>query len=216
MNGHLSKREKVLVMLAICVGLGFLAIKFVILPAFTAQGVAEELLLTRTSEKQLMEMKLSNESVIRETYNKKKEKYEEVKDIYPAAMTNERLDKLITGICLEYNINPNSLGMSTVQQDAVAAAGPEAADAPEKSIFTTANVNVSANGSYGDLLRLIDYVDKTPYMKINLLSYSEPRGSASAADEPKPPEIALLFEVIMADAELKEEESLPAETTAPN
>lgn len=208
MSGHLSKREKVLVVLALCVGLGFLGFKFLIIPALDMHSAAIEKLSALTIERQLMEMKLSGESTTKEAYEKKLLKYDEVQDIYPAPLTNENLDKLITGICLENSIITESLGMSTIKTLPAAAVATPENEAAVPTIFTVASVNVTASGSYESLMNLIDYAQETPYVMITLLSFS---GSKDAtAIEEKPPSVTLLFEVIMADTEIK---APSAETT---
>lgn len=224
MNSGLTKREKVLIIIAVSIVVIFVAFKFVFLPVYDKYYETTEKNAQLDTDKQLMELKLLNEKLIKESFKKAQAKHDDSKKHFPEIMTNEELDRLITGLCLENNVIPTLLGMSVIKKEEPVSSEPVSSEAaldektlsdrttsskssseesssePELiSVFAIATATINASGTYEDLQKIITQVNETTHIRINSLKYVYTKAAADSGI--KPPEITIVFEVTMVDGD---------------
>lgn len=194
MKTGLSKREKYLVIAAAAVVLIYIGIQFGIIPAYNYYQDGLETLDVVSTEKTLMDMKLANEASTRSGYENAVSKFEDITERYPAVMPNEKVDRILTGLCLESGLSPVMLGIDVSTAPAQAEAGGDEEETTEAFRVVTATMNLS--GSYDNLKRLINAVERIEYIRFTRVSYTENVENDRAGVS----NISVLFEVTMLDA----------------
>lgn len=225
MEKGLTKREKVLIIIAASILVIFVSFKFVFQPVYNKYYTTTEKNSQLDTDKQLMEIKLMNEAAIKAGFNRAQISHDESKKYFPEVLTNEQLDRLITGICLKNNVKPTLLGMSIIKRDPIVSSesvssaptldegtlnekaasnlssSDESTSKPEPiSVFTIATATINASGTYEDMQKIISEVNSTTHIRINSLKYVYTK-VPEAGDGEKPPEITIVFEVTMVDGE---------------
>jgi|GEM_PF-2213548 len=112
MNQGLSKREKILIFIAVIVVLVFVAFQFLIMPSYNRYTAKLDEYNNLDYEKELLDMKFQSEELTRNNYIDFEQDFMEIKERYPAVMSNEELDRMMTGLCLENKLNPVMLEIS--------------------------------------------------------------------------------------------------------
>lgn len=162
----LTKREKLLLTVGLSMAIVYLAFTYLIKPAFDTYTEKTDFYTQLQFDRELTLSKVASEPSVVTIYNNTFEKYTELAKMYPDEMSNQDLDKLITGICLQHNLRPTSLGISAKKSDD-----------EQTSALTNVTLKVSVNTGYSDLQRFINTINDTVYIQISNFSYSAKDGA---------------------------------------
>jgi len=207
MNQELSKREKILIFIAVIVVLVFVAFQFFIMPVYSKYTAKSDEYDNLSYEKEQLDMKIRSEELTRNNYIDLENDFMEIKESYPAVMSNEELDRMMTGLCLENKLNPVKLEISveeTAEEGTEAqteSAGEETDStedetdsAEEQAVpFVVATVKMNLGGDYNSMKGLIDTVEGKDYIQITQISYAKEKDTSTPSDS----NISVIFEVTM-------------------
>ena len=166
----ITKREKIMLFVVGLIAVLFLAIQFAIVPlsARYNEGIAERGRLQDEVELHKMEaatipaLRIRNEEVYK--------KYEELISGYPFVTENEELDYMLTSLSNNHDLKPTSLRISP---------RPARPPTPENGVslqeLTKATVQMNVVGNYQSLLRLLDEVSNTKYIRLTNVAFTENR-----------------------------------------
>lgn len=164
---NLTKREKLLVTVGLSLVVVFLAFNYLIQPAFNTYTEKTDLYTQLQFDRDLTVNKIAGEQNVMTIYNNTLENYSELAKMYPDEMSNQELDKLITGICLQHNLKPTSLGISSKSSG----------NDEQASAISNVAIRVSVNAGFSDLQRFINTINNTTYIQISNFSYSARDGA---------------------------------------
>jgi len=192
MKTGLKKREKILVFIAVVVGLISLTSTYVISPMYSLYGEKQAEYDRLTHEQFQLETKFANEAVYRQSNDDARSGFDKITRRYPQIMPNDEIDNLLTGLCLRNDLKPTSLRLS----DAAAYTVQGEPDTEEGLVpaFSTVSADMTLQGSYDSLISLIGAVARYDYIRITGVRYTQPRILREIIDIP---DIAVSFEVTM-------------------
>ena len=207
MNQELSKREKILIFIAVIVVLVFVAFQFFIMPVYSKYTAKSDEYYNLSYEKEQLDMKIQSEELTRNNYIDLEKDFMEIKESYPAVMSNEELDRMITGLCLENKLNPVMLEISVEETaeegtEAQTESAEEETDSAEEQTdsaeeqkvpFVVATVTMNLSGDYNSMKGLIDTVEGIDYIQITQISYAKEKDTGTPSDS----NISVIFEVTM-------------------
>ena len=195
MKQGLSKREKILILVAVVVVLIYGAFQFGITPVYNKYSEKQLKYEDLSYEKKLLDEKLKNRYDIRENYTNSEENFIEIKEQYPNIMSNEEIDRVLTGICLQNKLNPTLLGISdgTASGKTLGQQASKKEETQKTSFFTVVTATMNLRGDYASLKGLINTVNEIAYIRISRVSFSFDReGTGASASN-----ISVFFEVTM-------------------
>jgi len=211
MNQGLSKRERILIFIAAIVVLVFVAFQFFIMPAYNKYTAKLDEYDNLSYEKELLDMEFRSEELTRNNYIDFEKEFIEIKERYPVVMSNEELDRMMTGLCLENKLNPVMLEISVeetaeeeteVQTEEQPESAEEETDSTEDETdsaeeqavpFVVATVKMNLGGDYNSMKGLIDTVENIDYIQITQISYAKEKDTSTPSDS----NISVIFEVTM-------------------
>jgi len=208
---ELTKREKTLLFFMGIIAIVALSIQFLIIPLSNRYTDGIENRENLRTEKTLHEIEVQNLPALRSQNIQSRERFEELVSGYPDRVPNEIIDnRWLTPICGRNQLSIVSLRFTqrneppppappTTQPDSVNYQEPdepdEASYLPEPGrVFDKATVFMNARGTYQNLLRLIDEVNATEYLRLTNVSYA---ASATNTMIEGSSTISLTFEVTM-------------------
>jgi hypothetical protein len=186
MKLEMSKRERILILIALALLITFVSVRFIIMPLRDGYTAMLEEYEALTMEKQLLDLKLMNEETTRMGYENARSSFEDMKNRYPPFMSNADIDRELTGMCVRNRLNPISLsiiertGLSTSAED-------------ESYPVYVVTASMTMNGGYDSINNLISAAEATEHIRITRLSFSFDIDMNAAGR----PNAALLFEVTM-------------------
>ena len=166
----ISKREKIMLFVVGLIAIVFLAVQFAIVPlsARYTEGLNERARLQ--DEIELHKMEAATIPMLKDRNTEAHRRYAELISGYPVIIDNEELDFMLTSLSNEYNLRPTSLQISP---------RPARPPVPEDGItlqeLTKATVQMNVTGNYRSLLRLLDEVSNTTYIRLANVSFTENR-----------------------------------------
>ena len=177
----LSKREKILLFITAVLIVGFLAIRFAVIPAYRHYNIVLEEHFNLSYEMEMMKMKIAEEETALKMLAEATLLFEEVKEKYPILLPNEEIDRILTGICVDSGMNPMSLSISDYV--VFVPPGPEGEETPgeiedeDEAVYALSTVaaQMTARGTYDSLKNFIDRTDNIDYIDIKNLSFTHPR-----------------------------------------
>ena len=211
MNQGLSKRERILIFIAAIVVLVFVAFQFFIMPAYNKYTAKLDEYDNLSYEKELLDMEFRSEELTRNNYIDFEKEFIEIKERYPVVMSNEELDRMMTGLCLENKLNPVMLEISVeetaeeeteVQTEEQPESAEEETDSAEEQTdsaeeqkvpFVVATVTMNLSGDYNSMKGLIDTMEGIDYIQITQISYAKEKDTGTPSDS----NISVIFEVTM-------------------
>jgi len=161
MKQGLTKREKLMLLIAGLLLLMYFAFQFGFVPLYNSY---QEAVIERDrlhSERLALELSILNLNSIIEANKAANNEFDEITKDYPLLIPNEEIDSLLTNLILSSGLSPRTLNIFTAPADA------------DSILFTIINVSMSVEGSYVSLLRLLDEVAKIPNISISTMSFSE-------------------------------------------
>lgn len=165
---NITRREKFLIILCIIIVVGALGTKFVVNPLLSTRKTLQERLESLESEKILMDTKLGNATIVEQSHNDNKAKYEKEKEKYYAWMPNEDIDFILTGLCLENKLQPTLLGIT--DQVAEPEEGVESIETQlSGGELTSVQVSMNIRGTYENMMSFIDAIDLIPSVQLTRL-----------------------------------------------
>ena len=212
MKTGLSRREKILLFSLGLVALIYLAIQFVIIPLATrySDGIDERERLR--SEKAIHEIEVANLPSLRDQHTAARERFELLTRGYPENVPNEIIDnRWLTPICNNNNMSIVSLRFAqreetplrpptdqptTVRYQEDGTPIEEIPEVEPMPVFTKVTAFMNVTGSYQSLLRLIDEVDSTEFLRLTGTGYADSREGIFSDSS----SISLTFEVTLVNA----------------
>lgn len=189
----LSKREQVLVWVLICLMVFYVSFSFVLIPIYRQAAEKSDQISQLQLEKESVEQKLKSRPGLEESFQTIKKEYDKNQALFVDTLSNEELDKLITGLCLEQGLKPTSLGMTIIKKEILpdVPAVTETPEVPlddqattsetevdatlpqeaEKSVISMTTAAVTVQGEYDKLQKLIDKVNQTSYVTIKTVTF---------------------------------------------
>jgi len=164
----ITKREKIMLFVVGLIVIVFLAVQFAIVPLSTkyTEGLNERARLQ--GEIDLHKMEAATIPMLRDRNAETHRRYAELISGYPVIIDNEELDFMLTSLSNEYNLRPASLQISPRPPRP-----PVPEDGTALQELTKATVQMNVVGNYRSLLRLLDEVSNTTYMRLTNVSYTE-------------------------------------------
>ena len=187
MKQQLSKREKVLLLTAALLVLFYLAIQFAILPMIESYNEAQRERDRLAREKEEVQFDIDNIDALRSMSVAADERFDSLKEIFPILVDDEKIDTILTNLCLSNGLKPTTLRM-TIPPPPQQTEGDENF---EKPLFTIVTATMNVTGDYSSLLKLLDEIDSIEYIRIINLAYSLSRQAETGDDS----DITLTFEL---------------------
>ena len=191
MKMEMTKREKILIFTALVILIGFVSIRFVIMPLRDAYDARLEEYENLSLEREMLEIKFINEDITRLGFENAQASFDDLRGRYPEFMSNPEIDRVLTGICVRNGLTPVSLSI----RDPVGfgAAGGDDEDGGHGVRIIVASMTL--NGGYDSLQNLIAAVERTEHVRIVRLSFSFGADTGDAGR----PNTSVVFEVTMID-----------------
>lgn len=175
----MSKREKLLLQIMVCVAVvGGLAV-YLLLPAIKKNIRLKEEVLETEATAEEMEMVINTDGII-EGYEKAVTKADETYDFFYGDIKSFKVDELVNELVVKNNlkINSISIGDYTDRSDdelyIVKEDGEEEEETEKESLLIGRDVSVSIEGAYQDVLSFIDDLNaKSECIRINNASYTK-------------------------------------------
>jgi hypothetical protein len=165
----ISRKEKRLLIVAVVLGLFYLAFQFGFLPLFNEYREKTELLRQLEEEWALIEMRLNGEALVRATYERAKEAYENVLTQFERTGADTSLSRMLT--VLSQDSGFEKLSQTLAEPTALVIPGAGGGE-PSRSVFSTVTATMSFQGNYEQITSLVDAVGANSDVSINRLSFN--------------------------------------------
>lgn len=208
MKTGFTKREKIMIMGASIFILVFLSFQYVIKPLNNQYIEKSEEYENLDVEKTLLDVALGNETAAYSNHENAEKTFNEIKTRYPLLMPNEKLDRILTEICLDNKLTPVTLGISDAvgfvpekteeENSSEETQKQDSAEEPEDAIvkspvFSVVTATMTLKGDYNSLKSLIAAIDKMDYIRISRLSFS----LSKDINNTDMPNVSVFFEITM-------------------
>ncbi|MEG0451467.1 MAG: hypothetical protein RR558_00260 [Coprobacillus sp.] len=182
---ELSQREKVLLYTLLCflilVG-GWFFVVTTTIDSYNSACMEYEEAVTKKADK---DRTLQNYLLAPDALAVKKESYTKIVDKYNPILKNEKVDKLITTAILSQGLKPVSLEITTPDNSATNTTNTAGASAQTDIVSNESikqvNVNVTLNGSFEKITKLISHLGSLKGVSVSNLQYTE-GGSATGSN----------------------------------
>ena len=175
MKQGMSKREKILIFSLGVIVVFYLSIQFAILPLMSAALDNNREINYLRDEKALVEYNAANSELIRIDNSIAIQQFNEIKQEYPLLVPNEEIHTILTNLCRINNLSPDGLRITPPKSNDT--------DDDGQDIFTVVNASMNLTGSFNNLLKLIEEVNKIQYIHIGSLSYAANRTEGTWNDD---------------------------------
>lgn len=185
----LSKREKTLIYILICMVVFIGGLLLLVLPTFENYSTAKTANDDAKAQLQITKASMPDYSTLDENVTKLKKELNEVKKYFYNEMDKEDLDQIITQIAVEHNLTPVNLSMSEITSEEVMSYENYLASQAKETTTTDNNnqnetaitkttskvysVSLLVEGNVLDVQRLVNDANQTYSMKIASVQYSE-------------------------------------------
>ncbi|MCL2069066.1 MAG: hypothetical protein FWH00_04120 [Oscillospiraceae bacterium] len=197
MKAGMSKREKILIFIAITVGLVMLAYTYVLLPMYLGYARLQEDLDSAIHERTMLEAMFQTEDALIRHNDIALGDFEEITAKYPPVMLNNQIDDILTDMCVRYNFTPVLLTMPAIPIPLMH--GTSEGDEPAFGVIPAEMrlIPTYSAYSYNDLLSLINEIERYDYIRITALRYERHDRPQILGDLTFRDEIKITFEVTM-------------------
>ena len=199
MASKLSKREKGLLYLLLCIAITAGCVCLLILPAMSRNAALKDSL--DTAEMQKMEMEIKKNTL--EKHLARIEELNRTSDelygsLFTEGMPSERYDAYLTGIALELGVTPTSLTIhaaSAEKPEIYAPAGTSSAAGGEEDAEGTAvrTFQIGGSASYDAFAALVAAYDVQPQLHVSDAAYSYGGGD-------RPDEFMITLQIFMLES----------------
>lgn len=189
---ELTKREKVLILIAILLLLTYLVVQFAIYPLFNRyfDDIAERNSLQ--TEKVQVETKIANSTRIEDDFLAAKEEFDKIIQQYPLLIPNEEIDRTLTDLCISNGLKPTALRFTDSYGAPQVEVNDESINEDDASyLFTVVVATMNMTSDYDSLMSLIDDVEASEYINIVNLGYAV----VNSSDEDDYANITMTFEL---------------------
>jgi hypothetical protein len=177
---NLNKREKVLLLLLVVVGLFAGVVLYVIVPFYNEllekQSEYDALLLNKMQ----IELSLNAEDATREEHASAVERHREISARFLSESLSSDIGRMLNNLCADHDLRWVNQSISAPR------------DFDDGSVFVIVSAAMTVRGTYIDLKRLLDTVDQIEYIRISSVSFNIGGGA-----EPELDTISLNFDVTM-------------------
>ena len=192
----LTKREKLLILVAGTGAVLFLAVYFVIIPLYNSWSDKQEEYQLLLDEKAEMEIKLSLAPMTRSGYDSARSTLNETSKRYPFVMPNEDLYGQLT--ILYRNCRLASSGLSVAPN--ATPYSPDQQAASQSAVVYTQTATLTLAGTYDNLKTFIDRIEAMDQLRINRISFS----IQEAMTELGSSRISVIVEMMMLNDDLRD------------
>lgn len=186
----LSKREKTLIYILVCMVVFIGGLLLLVMPSFEKYTKAKTANDEASQQLMLTKASVPDYSSLDENVKKLKKELDEIKKNFYSEMDKEDLDQIITLLAVEHNLTPVNLSMSEITEEEVTSYEEYlAAQTASTSTSTTTNgtanttstkvtakvysVNLLVQGTVENVQDLVNDANQTYSMKIASVQYSE-------------------------------------------
>jgi len=166
----LSKREKLMLLIMVVIGLFAIMVMFVIIPFYEQLSAKTKALSDLEFTKAQIDTTLASEHGIRENYNAVLQQH----DMNSARFLNEALSndigRMLTVLCENHSLQPIDQKLSAPVDFVIKREGGE--ESAENSLFLIVSAVMTVRGEYDDLKSLLDTVEGIDYIRISRTSFS--------------------------------------------
>lgn len=181
----LSKREKTLIYILVCMIVFIGGIFLLVLPSFEQYSKAKSAYDEASDQLVITKASVPNYTTLDENVKKVKKELDEMRKNFYEEMDKEDLDQEITQLVVEHNLVPVNLSMSEIAseevmnyEDYIKSKNSENTKNENKVTISTTSAKVYAvtmvvQGTVQDVQALVNDANKTYSMKIGSVQYSE-------------------------------------------
>jgi len=167
----LAKREKVMLFIMVVVGLFALMVMYVIIPLYNQLGDLQTEYSTLQAEKTRIDTMIAAENGIRDGRNQAVERHKTESIKYPDESHASEIGRMLTVLCETHGLIPVSQTLSDPKDFNVDGNAKPAAGDPEP-VFVVMSAAMVLNGSYQNLMRLMDTVEEMDHIRISSFAYT--------------------------------------------
>jgi len=176
MKQQLSKREKLLIILMAVIVVVFVGYRFVVSPVlayYNNQITQRDNLQLQKDDKTAI---LNIGASLEENFGALQDTYNNVLSAYPYLLVNDDIDRLVTTLCSNCNLEPFRLSISDIKTPA----GDTVADiTTDQNIFYVITANMNLSGDYDALKSLLNTLSNNPYIVLRQFSFSNAYAAGS-------------------------------------
>lgn len=182
----LSKREKVLLYVLLCLIIVVGGVFMMVLPAMQRHNELSSDHASAEMSLQQAKASIIDYGSLDKDIKKATSELTKVKKKFFTTMAKEDVDALITQMAIEHNLVPESLNINDTESENVvdykeylklleSGKTPTKAEENSTNVMKVYNVSLSVTGSIADVQTLVNDANKTQTLKIASVSYSEQR-----------------------------------------
>jgi len=161
----LGKREKILLFIMIVVGLFALMVVYVIIPLYNQLGDLQQEHGTLQLEKSRIDSMLATEQNIRDNRTQAIEKHMLDSSRFLNESHASEIGRMLTVLCRNHGLTPVNQRLDDPVDFVIDGT------TGDDTVFLITTATMTLNGDYFSLLRLLDTVEDTDYLRINSLTY---------------------------------------------
>lgn len=182
MNYSLTSREKMLLYILLCLVIVVAGWFFLIEPALSNNTKSKSQLLKSQTELQSVKAKYQEYSDAPLNADREIKAYQSKTEGLYANMSNEDIDKLLTGIVLKNGLVPQSFTIEKASNDKIAAYSPDENEEETKedteskkdsSVITSTKVSVGVKGSIENIKNLVDEIKGNLSLTLQDFNYTQ-------------------------------------------
>jgi len=163
----LTRREKLLLLIAVPVAVLALMVQFVYLPLSKQLTERRDVYDALSMEKARIETTLATEASIRSKRDAALKTFDGISVKFPYTSSSTEIGRMLTSLCESHNLAPTEQRLSDpVDFTAVIPEGSSA-----ESVFSTVSAVMTVGGDYSNLKKLLDTVEKTDYLRVSRVSF---------------------------------------------
>ncbi|MCL2627169.1 MAG: hypothetical protein FWD44_00535 [Oscillospiraceae bacterium] len=175
----ITKREKILLFAVLVLAILYVSIQFALVPLSQRYSTAQRERDRLSNEKFTHEMAVANLPSLRAQNTEAQQNFDKLTAGYSKLVPNEETDHMLTTLCLNKNLILRSLGFATrppepprpiigYNDDGTPIYAERRVD-----VFTTVTTFVTGNGSYENMLNLLEEVSNTEYMRLSSVNFAQ-------------------------------------------
>lgn len=184
----LSKREKTLIYILVCMIVFIGGIFLLVLPSFEQYSKAKSAYDEASDQLVITKASVPDYTTLDANVKKVKKELEEIRKSFYEEMNKEDLDQEITQLVVEHNLVPVNLSMSEIASEEVmnyetylksqtkeqgTSSSENKTETTKKTTAKVYNVTMVVQGTVQDVQSLVNDANKTYSMKIGSVQYSE-------------------------------------------
>lgn len=182
MNYSLTKREKMLLYILLCLVIVVAGWFFLVEPALSNNTKSKGQLLKVQTDLQSVKAKYQEYSDAPLNADREIKDYQSKTEGLYANMSNEDIDKLLTGIVLRNGLIPQSFVIEKASNEKIAEYNPDAKEEEEKqdtesgtgdSVITSTKVSVGVKGSIENIKNLVDEIKGNISLSLQDFNYTQ-------------------------------------------